>query len=181
MNQKFSYFPRPSIRATTIHSRHLYFPPVSTFGLPEHEFSYSLNVQCILNLATYFIFSLHRPFFYYSLCKLTCKFILFIFMKIGSTNKYETLNETIKKICVKFKIIFCRYIDSARISELNGISHHALLLKNHCILVCQKYYPTEKIGPKMPYFDSQNDGIKFLCNNQLFFNWKITVMKPTPK
>ena len=86
MNGKFSYFPRPSIRAPPIHCRHLYFPPVSTFGLPEHEFSYSLKVQCILNLATYFIFPLHRPFFYYSLCKLTCKFILFIFMKIGSAN-----------------------------------------------------------------------------------------------
>ena len=49
------------------------------------------------NLATYFIFPLHRPFFYYSFCKLTCKFILFIFMKIGSTNKYETLNETISQ------------------------------------------------------------------------------------
>ena len=108
-------------------------------------------------------------------------YILIRLMKIGSTNKYETLNETIKKICVKFKIIFCRYIDFSRISELNGISHHELLLKNHCILVCQKYYPTEKIGPKMPYFDSRNDGIKFLCNNQQFFNWKITVMKPTPK
>ena len=86
INRKFSYYPRPSIRATPIHSRHLYFPPVSTFGLPEHEFSYSLKVQCILNLATYFIFPLHCPFFYYSLCKLTSKFILFIFMKIGSTN-----------------------------------------------------------------------------------------------
>ena len=144
MNQKFSYFPRPSIRATPIHSRHLYFSPVSTFGLPEHEFSYSLKVQCILNLATYFIFPLHRPFFYffmsgfhgafatgvacqqgtltlpdtwfrppfwdllvlqslrpnssnlpclystfqieYPLVLSTCKFILFIFMKIGSTN-----------------------------------------------------------------------------------------------
>ena len=79
MNQKFSYFPRPSIRATPIHSRHFYFPPVSTFGLPEHEFSYSLKAQCILNLATYFIFPWHRPFFYDSLCKLTCKIILFIF------------------------------------------------------------------------------------------------------
>ena len=54
----------------------------------------------------------------------------------------------IKKICVKFKIIFCRCIDSARISELNGISHKVLLLKNHFILVCQKYYSTEKSGPK---------------------------------
>ena len=95
MHQKFSYFPRPSIRATPIHSRHLYFPPVSTFGLPEHEFLYSLKVQCILNLAKYFFHSIVLSFIIYSLCKLTCKFIHFIFIKIGSTNKYETLNETI--------------------------------------------------------------------------------------
>ena len=94
VNQKLGYFPLPSIRATPIHSRHLYFPPVSTFGLVEHECSYSLKVQFILNLATYFIFPLHRPSFYYSLCKLRCKLILF-FMKIGSTNKYETLKETL--------------------------------------------------------------------------------------
>ena len=54
-------FPRPSIPATPIHSRHLYFPPVSTFGLPEHDFMYSLKVQCILNLAKYF-FSIASSF-----------------------------------------------------------------------------------------------------------------------
>ena len=94
MNPKLSYVQLPSIPATPIHSRHLYFPPVSTFGLAEHEFSYPLKVQFILNLATYFKLPLHRPSFYYSLCKLTCKFRLFIFMKIGSINKYETPMET---------------------------------------------------------------------------------------
>ena len=77
MNQKFRYFPRPSIRVKPIHSRRLYFPPVSTSVCPNTNFRIRWKCKCILNLATYFIFPLHRPFFYYSLCKLTCKFILF--------------------------------------------------------------------------------------------------------
>ena len=108
MHQKFSYFPRPSFRATPIHSRHLYFPPVSTFGLPEHDFLYSLKVQCILNLAKYF-FSIASYFLLLFIASVPVSWhanSYFLFsMKIGSTNKKELwmrpYHGKIAKFCVK--------------------------------------------------------------------------------